>query len=302
MDILITGGTMFASRYTADYFVRKGHEVYVLNRGSRQQTDGVHLICCDRHELGDTLKGRRFDAVLDITAYDAADVKDLHEALDDFGTYIFISSSAVYPETLPQPFNEDMTVGPNVIWGEYGTKKIAAERYITENIPGHYIIRPPYLYGPMNNLYRESFVFECAENDRPFFVPKDGRMPLQFFHIDDMCRLMELLLEKQPEDRIYNVGNTDIVDIETWVRLCYKVIGKEPDIRYVDGTVPQRSYFPFYDYGYILDVTRQNTLLDKTIDLYEGLCSSYRWYEENRELVRGYPRRNYIGFIDENLI
>ena len=54
MKILITGGTVFASRYTAEYFARKGHEVFVLNRGSRPQPEGVTHICADRHSLGDT--------------------------------------------------------------------------------------------------------------------------------------------------------------------------------------------------------------------------------------------------------
>ena len=56
MKILVTGGTVFASRYTAEYFVRKGNEVYVLNRNSKPQSEGVKLINCDRHNLGDSLK------------------------------------------------------------------------------------------------------------------------------------------------------------------------------------------------------------------------------------------------------
>ncbi|MBR4223336.1 MAG: NAD-dependent epimerase/dehydratase family protein [Oscillospiraceae bacterium] len=299
MDILITGGTVFASRYAAEYFSKRGHEVYVLNRGSRSQAEGVHHICCDRHALDDTLKGFHFDAVLDITSYDENDVIDLHSALGGYGVYIFISSSAVYPETLSQPFCEDMTIGPNKIWGDYGIKKIAAEKYISDNIPDHYIIRPPYLYGPMNELYREAFVFECAEADRPFFVPKDGSMPLQFCHIDDMCRFMDILIAQRPTERIYNVGYHDTVDIVTWAKLCYKAVGKEPDIRYVDGSVPQRSYFPFYDYEYILDVARQDALMGDTIPLYEGLCMSYEWYKDNKGLIRKKP---LIDFIDANLI
>ena len=31
--ILVTGGTNFVSRFTAEYFVKNGDEVYVLNRG-----------------------------------------------------------------------------------------------------------------------------------------------------------------------------------------------------------------------------------------------------------------------------
>ena len=50
--VLITGGTVFVSRYIAEYYVAKGYEVYVLNRNSRKQSAGVSLIEADRQNLG----------------------------------------------------------------------------------------------------------------------------------------------------------------------------------------------------------------------------------------------------------
>lgn len=299
MNILITGGTVFASRFTAEYFSNKGNNVYVLNRGNNIQSPNVIHIKGDRHDLGNALKMYHFDAVLDITAYTRDDVKSLAAGLGTFDTYVFISSSAVYPETLEQPFNEQQICGANSYWGDYGINKLAAEEFVCENIKNAYVIRPPYLYGPMNNLYRETFVFECAENDLPFYIPKDGKMPLQFFHIRDMCRFVEILLEKKPKEQIYNVGNSEIVDINKWVELCYEVLGKKPEIKYVDGSIPQRSYFPFLDYSYVLDVTKQNELMKDTIPLFEGLCESYEWYRNNKNLVRKKP---LIDFISENLM
>lgn len=298
MKILVTGGTVFASRYTAKYFAEKGNEVFVLNRGNYPQLPNVDHIKCDRHELGDALKPYRFDAVLDVTSYNAADVKALKEGLGDFDCYIMVSSSAVYPETLPQPFNESRQCGANSFWGDYGTNKIAAERYLIENVPNSYIIRPPYLYGEMNNLYREAFVFDCAEQDRAFYIPKDGKMKLQFFDIEDMCKFMDILIKKRPSQRVFNVGNSESTDICEWVRLCYSVLGKTPVLKYVDESVFQRNYFPFLDYEYTLDVTEQNKLLKETKPLSLGLAQSYEWYKNNRDKVR---RKPLIEFIDENL-
>ena len=81
MKVLITGGTVFVSRYCAEYFVRQGHEVYVLNRNTRPQSSGVKLIECDRHCIGDRLKNHYFDVVMDITGYNERDVSDLVSAL-----------------------------------------------------------------------------------------------------------------------------------------------------------------------------------------------------------------------------
>lgn len=297
MKILVTGGTVFVSRYNAEYFVKKGHEVYVLNRNTRPQSEGVHLINCDRHSLGNRLKNIAFDLVIDVTAYNDTDVKDLVNALGDFGEYIMISSSAVYPETLPQPFTEEQELGFNIHWEDYGTNKIAAEKYLTENVPDAYIIRPPYLYGKMNNLYREAFVFECAENDLPFFVPENKEMKLQFFDIEDLCVIIEKITANKPENHIFNVGN-EPVSIDEWVKLCYGVLGKTPDIRCVKSEINQRMYFPFRNYEYILDVTKQTEIMSDVKPLEIGLQQSYEWYKSNRELI---VRKDYLQYIKENI-
>lgn len=298
MNILVTGGTVFASRYTAEYFVKKGHTVYVLNRGSRPQSEGVIHLKGDRHDASSLLRNIHFDAVLDATAYNADDVRGLLDSLGDFGTYVLVSSSAVYPETLPQPFREDAQCGPNFIWGDYGTNKIAAEKELFSRVDSSYAIRPPYLYGPMNNLYREAFVFECAVNNRPFYIPKDGSMKLQFFHIADLCRLMEKIIETKPPERIFNAGEPDSVTITDWVKLCYKIAGKKPDLHYVDADIPQRSYFPFYDYEYELDVARMHTLLPQLTPFEQGLHQAFDWWKVNSELI---IRKPLIDFIEKNL-
>ena len=89
--LLVTGGTVFVSKYVAEYFVKKGCDVYVLNRNTHEQCDGVTLIEADRNQLGDALKGYHFDAVLDITSYTAKDVENLLNALRSFDEYIFVS-------------------------------------------------------------------------------------------------------------------------------------------------------------------------------------------------------------------
>lgn len=295
--ILITGGTGFVSGYAADFFVANGDRVWVLNRDSRCQQPGVTLIQADRHAIGDALSGLVFDAVIDVVAYDAPDVEMLLAALEGEPTYVLISSSAVYPETLPQPFLEDMPVGENRIWGEYGMGKVRAEAAARRI--GSYIIRPPYLYGPMQNLYREPFVFDCAREGRPFYLPGEGDMPLQFFHVDDLCRLINVLLEQQPKERIYNVGDPQPVTVRQWVELCYQAVGAPCRMIPVHGDHAQRSYFPFYPYAYQLDVSRQEKLLPELTPLAEGLRQSWAWYQRQEDRVN---KRDYQAYIDEHLV
>lgn len=294
MDILVTGGTVFVSRYIAEYFVHKGHNVFVLNRGSRPQSAGVTPIIADRHILGNTLRGRHFNAVIDVTAYNAEDVSDLLDSLDSFDSYILISSSAVYPETLPQPFKEKDKCGENSIWGRYGTDKIAAEKVLFSRFPDAHVLRPPYLCGPMNNLHREAFVFECAEQNRNFYLPPNGEMKLQFLHIGDLCCLIEAIMDKKPAQHILNVGYDTTVSVKKWAELCYSIVGKAPHFEYVTEDIPQRSYFPFYDYEYVLDVTAMKAIISELTPLEESLSQSYEWFRNNRNSIVHKPLTEFI--------
>ena len=291
--ILVTGGTTFVSRGVAQHFMALGDEAWVLNRGNREQVSGVHHIKADRHSLGKSLERLAFDAVLDVTAYTGEDVKCLLSSLGDFGVYVLVSSSAVYPETEKQPFTEKTPVGRNSLWGEYGTNKIAAETCLRKNCENYYILRPPYLYGEGENLYREPFVFDCALRDRVFALPQSD-MKLQFFYVKDLCRFMDVLISERPEERVYNVGNPETVSVKKWVTLCYEALGKSPKFTVAEKHHPIRDYFCFYDYDYALSVKRMRSLMPEVTPLCEGLKNTAEWYRDNADSVLKKPYTDYI--------
>lgn len=299
--ILVTGGTVFVSQYVAEYFAKAGDEVYVLNRNRHTQPESTILIEADRNRLGEVLKQYRFDAVLDINSYTKEDIEKLLDGLGAFQDYIFISSSAVYPDTAAQPFKEEQPVGANQFWPKYGMDKIEAEEELLHRVPHAYVLRPPYLYGPMNDIYREAFVFDCAEEEqRKFYLPKDGNQKLQFFYIEDLCRCISEILTSHPDDHIFNVGNEEALSVKEWVTLCYETVGKEPQFVCVnDPGIRQRDYFCFPDYEYRLDVTKQTEqLLSTTMPMKEGLKHAYAWYQKHRNEVE---RQGYLTFVDERL-
>ena len=291
--VLVTGGTVFVSRYIAEYYVKKGYDVYVLNRNSREQSKGVKLIQADRNNLGDVLRNYYFDIVID-TAYSRDDVEKLLDALGNYKDYILVSSSAVYPEYARQPFNENTVTGVNKYWGKYGTDKIEAENTLIRRNPNAYILRPPYLYGPMNNVYREAFVFDCAMEDRCFYLPGTGEMKLQFFHVEDLCRFMDTLMEKRPEQHVFNVGNIESVSVRRWVETCYGIVGKTVEFRNVYDDIDQRKYFCFYDYEYYLDVSKMHELMPDEKDLCEGLKEAFMWFKDNSDKVNKKPYREFF--------
>ena len=296
-NILVTGGTTFVSKYIAEYF-SKNNNVFVLNRNTKPQLENVTLIEADRHNIGDKLRNFHFNAVIDVTAYNEKDIFDIVDSLGMFDDFIMISSSAVYPETEQQPFKETTNVGENIHWGDYGVNKIKAEKVLRMCVPNAYILRPPYLYGKYNNVYREAFVFDRALNKKPFYVPKNGEMQLQFFDVEDLCKIIDNLLELHPEQHVFNVGNREAVSVCEWVKLCYDAVGVEPEIKYVDKAIEVRNYFPFRDYEYFLNVDKQTALLEKTKPLSVGIKEAFEWYKNNKTEV---VKRNYCEFIDKYL-
>ena len=161
-----------------------------------------------------------------------------------------------------------------------------------------YILRPPYLYGPVNNVYREAFVFDCALENRKFYLPQEGGMKLQFFHVEDLCRFIDILVEKQPEQHIFNVGNKESISIRDWVTLCYQAAGKQAEFVEVTAEEEQRNYFSFYNYEYALDVTKQLALMSGTKPLADGLKEAYDWYVVNQDKVNKKP---YLAYIEKHL-
>lgn len=75
--ILVTGGTVFVSKYVAKYFASRNYEVYVLNRGTRQQIENVNLICADRNNLKNCLVKYYFDSIIDVCGYNKKDIANL---------------------------------------------------------------------------------------------------------------------------------------------------------------------------------------------------------------------------------
>ena len=81
---------------------------------------------------------------------------------------------------------------------------------------------------------------------------------------EDLCKIIEKIIKQHPCHHIFNVGNEELVDINTFVSLCYKVANKKLETVNVYHHENQRDYFSFYDYEYVLDVSRQKSLLPES--------------------------------------
>ena len=80
---------------------------------------------------------------------------------------------------------------------------------------------------------------------RPFYLPQNGQMQLQFFHVKDLCKFIDSLLSIHPKQRIFNVGNKETISIREWVEICYRTVGKKVEFVNIYDGIEQRNYFCF---------------------------------------------------------
>ncbi|HEX2189986.1 MAG TPA: NAD-dependent epimerase/dehydratase family protein [Longimicrobiaceae bacterium] len=159
MRILVLGGTQFVGRHLVAEALERGHEVTLFHRGEHgaELFPGVERIRGDRERDLGALRGRRWDAVVDTSAYVPRVARSAAEALRDaVERYVFVSTISVYRTDAPLPLREDSPLveleDPTVeeVTGEtYGGLKALCERAVEETLPGRtLVVRPGLIVGP----------------------------------------------------------------------------------------------------------------------------------------------------------
>jgi len=186
VKILFIGGTGNISAECAALLRERGHEIFVVSRGSSAVPSECRTIQADRKDLPamrSALKGLQPDVVLNFLGFDLSNVQLDHELFQGgIGQYIFISSTTVYSRPRRQlPLTEDAPLG-NPLW-DYAQKKLECEQWLRLEKTGFpvTIVRPSHTYSKRwvpNPVSSSSFTFAARiEQGKPVFVPDDGENP-----------------------------------------------------------------------------------------------------------------------------
>lgn len=156
MKILFIGGTGTISEAISKQLISMGEDLYILNRGKRNEVlgkTGVTYITSDvndEEKVSALIKDLQFDVVADFIAFDIKAIeRDFRLFKDKTKQYIFISSASAYQKPLSDYRINEGTSLSNPYW-EYSRKKIACEEYLMklyreEGFPIT-IIRPSHTY------------------------------------------------------------------------------------------------------------------------------------------------------------
>ncbi len=254
--ILIFGGNQFVGRSIGEALLENDYEVYLFNRGSRPNPPGAIHLKGDRNnsqDLEELLKGHYFHGVIDVSAYEDHQVEKSLIALQGrYGKYILISSASIYQDEEEAPFKEGDRVGKNPVWGEYALNKYRCEetlKKVSKKYNSSYtIFRPFYIYGPGNNLDRETYFINRILDSKPIFIPK-RRTRVHFGYIGDLAGNIIAALERSTFDNeTFNIAGRETITFEEFIGVVENILGKKSNVIWVDEEVhgiKARDWFPF---------------------------------------------------------
>ena len=204
MKILFIGGTGTISRSISLLLATQGHEVTLLNRGTKSDTllpDSIRRIYADIHDekrVSEMLSSLSFDVVCDFIAFRPEDVRrDIRLFGGRCGQFIFISSASAYQKPLSHHVITESTPLSNPYW-QYSRDKIACEEilmeaYRTQSFPIT-LVRPSHTYAfgsvPLA-IHSPHGVFTDLSRmlaGKPILVPGDGNSLWTVTHSDDFAR------------------------------------------------------------------------------------------------------------------
>ena len=296
--ILIMGGNQFVGKEIVKNFLEKDYIVYVLNRGTRKNIEGVFFLKADRNNYIETeniLKNIEVDIIVDVSAYTEEQVDILQKVMKDrFKQYILISSASVYNSIESAPVNEESETGENLIWGDYAKNKYLAEQKTIENSNlynfKYTIYRPFYIYGIGNNLDRENYFFSRIKYDLPIYIPSKNNI-IQFGYVEDLALAIESSINNSDfYNQIFNISGDEYVTMSEFIEICAKVINKKTTIKYVDTEKSQikvRDWFPFREVNLFGDISKlENTGFRNTYSLVQGLEKTYKYNDKNNLILK----------------
>ena len=243
MKILITGVHGFVGTNLVAA-LSKEHEIYgldiiapekegVVKTYSWEDLDAGHVTDVDAivHLAGkahDTKNQAAAEVYFKVNRDLTIKMYDYFLAHDSIKKFVFFSTAKAAADKVEGVLTEDVVPAP---LGPYGESKIAAERYIQEQLPdgkGVYIFRPCMIHGPGNkgnlnllyNVVRKGIPWPLGafENRRTFTS------------IENICFAVNGVLTKDVPSGIYNMGDDEALSTNELIEEICKSLGKKAHI------------------------------------------------------------------------
>lgn len=242
MKIFVTGGGGFIGS-SLILHLQKEHEVTCFGHGSNyselKQLFGKRVRFVDGEINDRKLLNREMngmDAVVHLAgpAGNNACMKDpakatmahavgthavLQEAIsNNVEKFLFASTQSVYTTYKKRkiPFTEDMTLEPDDF---YATLKAMAEYEIQDSEINYSILRFANVYGYGSGLFMSKVggaignFIKAAFDGSEIAMYGEGGQGIDYVHVNDVCNAVEIILDKNAEHEIFNIGSGSLITI-----------------------------------------------------------------------------------------
>lgn len=244
MRLLALGGTRFVGRHLVEAALERGHEVTLFHRGEHgaELFPEVERIRGDRERDLGALRGRRWDAVLDTSAYVPRVARVAAEALRDAADlYLFVSTISVYRPDGPLPSREDSPLAEledpdtdEVTLDTYGGLKVLCERAVEAALPGRtLVVRPGLIVGPDDYTDRFPYWPRRVAEGGEVLTPGDPGRFWQFVDVRDLGSWTVRMLEAGRTGRFNVDGPRRAWTIREVLETCREASGSDARLTWV---------------------------------------------------------------------
>ncbi len=245
MNILIIGGTKFVGRHITQAAIDAGHKVTLFNRGKTNADlfPGAVKLFGDRDGGTDALKGKTWDAVIDVCGYFPRIVRQSAELLKDaVGLYVFVSTISVYADESQPGIDENSELGTiedpsveEITNKTYGPLKVLCEEEVKRFFPEkHFIPRPGFVVGPNDPTDRFTYWPHRYFEGGTMLAPAPAEQPMQFIDGRDLGEWIIRMTSEMKTGEYNATGPDYVLTLEKILADCAEVSKKKTEIVWVD--------------------------------------------------------------------
>ena len=318
MKILFIGGSGNISWWCVEEALKRGNEVYELNRAMTRVTRrtvqaGVHELIADvrdenavQRAVGDEV----FDVVCDFICFNKSQAEQMIRLFEGRSSqYIVISSEAVYRrESRYLPFKEDTpqydeTVQDSYILGKIEVEHTFKKAYQDNGFPMT-VVRPGYTYDTIVQMPVGQNCFTAPRRlmqGYPFLMPGDGINLVAPLHSRDFARAFAGLIgKKETVGENFHIAAEHLI---TWNEMAEDILSALDldtenilHIPYNEATEITAFYSEVVNrqhmWHYIFDVSKIKTVVPdwkQEIEFSDGISETISWLLADKSRQRINP-------------
>lgn len=285
MKILITGANGFVGRNVKEYLQK--NKLYDIYAPSSKE-----LNCIDEECVTDYLKKHKFDCILHFAVYVPRknNDKDRNRELDYnlrmffnfaknsnyYGKMLYTGSGAEYDKRYDISKVAEQDIGRTIPTDQYGLMKYIIGQQI-ENSRNIYNLRLFGIFGKYED-YSSKFISNvCCKTIKGIPLAIRQNVYFDYLWVEDFCRMIEDVLEKELFYHTYNVGAGIRISLEEICQIVSRVSGRQLPIfvcrdglgnEYTASNERFLKEFPEFRFT----------------DIEKAVKSLYEWYQNNENI------------------